>query len=810
MNNDKLRKALDTIALQYTEGNCSTDILIKACNNYKIRTGFNDDFNYALIVAKSCIDSINKISKDNEIEKGIVPGQTKVVDGILYIYSATKNGSKTQYDWHVARTQASAAKMRNKNIDDKSAAKKSTYVNDLFPKDLKSLTVVKRLGGSTGAVLVKDVNGRQFVKKIGTNTSNEHIESEYRANQLYQLLGCRVPDYELYDDGKNKVLLSRFIPGLREVNKYSGDKACKQLAEHAIADILLANWDVYCNDNSNYDSAGRIIRVDNGGSLDFRAQGAKKVFDGDVKKTYEDMVKHNKAVFDQLDPDDGIKQIQEIRKNKDKIIQFMIDSNYPQNIINAISKRIDNLTDIEKIFTDKKDAYNKQKNAVVKPRTLLPSSQMYREFTDKEIQDFYDNAVGSDHKEKFYKKDKFGWDFLHTICVARGFDARPRVVEDDEYWAFVKKAKNRQMFRGVQSGNVSADFSINQFKFDDDDFVGIEGIHGAGLYFHMNDADLSKGGKKGNGDRDKDNYKNSDAYGHALSYSQGSQKNIILAALEDDFKLIEKHELIDKIKELAAKGLDAKKADDLKNEMKSISDEIVAIKDKIDNYSATIRQKIYFDNHYDESSVIDLQETIDTIIDWGKYNANGERDFPKFDDFVRKDCVKWIIANGGTVTERHGELTFSLPNSNESLTLQKFVWDNPRCIRQSNPAMPFYHLYAERFKDWFLEHHVRPVQEKVDLAIKNDDGKMLKEYQDKLNSKQREYNKTEVEYNKIMQNDPEKNIYQGALSAGAHSYGVIAALLGYDGIKVNNGNGGSNSFIVVLNRSKVVVNKVQK
>lgn len=804
MNNDKLRKALDTIALQYTEGNCSTDILIKACNNYKIRTGFNDDFNYALIVAKSCIDSINRVSKDNEIEKGIVPGQTKVVDGILYIYSATKNGSKTQYDWHVARTQAAAAKMRNKNIDDKSAAKKSAYVNDLFPKDLNSLTVVKRLGGSTGAQLVKDVNGRQFVKKIGSNTSNEHVESEYRANQLYQILGCRVPDYELYDDGKNKVLLSRFIPGLKEVNKYSGDKACKQLAEHAIADVLLANWDVYCNDNSNYDSAGRIIRVDNGGSLDYRAQGAKKVFDGDVKKTFDDMVVHNKAVFDQLKPADGIKQIQEIRKNKDKIIQFMKDSNYPKNVVDAIFKRIDNLSEIEKVFTDQQNAYNKQKNRIIRSRTILPAAQMYRKFSDKEVQDFYDNATGSNYTRKFSYKGKFGWDLLHTICVARGFDARPRVVEDDEYWKFCEKSKFRQMFRGVRNGDVTADFSINQFKFEDDDFVGVEGIYGAGLYFHMNDGDLSGG----NGDRTKTTYTNSDAYDHANNYARGNQKNIILAGLEDDFKLIDIKDLQDKVKELAA-GKDKKKADSLKDKMKSISDECFAINDKIRNYSDIIRQKIYLDNHYDEAAVIDLQETIDTLTNWGHYNKNGELDFPKFDEFVRKECVKWITANGGTVVERHGELTFSLPNSKEKITIQRFVWDNPHCIRQSNPMAPFYHLYAERFKDWFLENHVKPVQDKVNTAIQNDDGKMLKELKDQLKGKNAEYDKTEREYKKIIQSDPNKNIYQGALDAGKHSLGVIAAILGYDGIKVKNGNGGKNSFIVVLNRSKVVVNKIQ-
>ena len=107
---DKLRKALDTIALGYSQGNCSIDKLIKACNNYKIKNGLVDDFDYEMKVAKSCIDSINGVEQDTEIAKAIVPGQTKVVDGVMYVYSKTKSGSKTDYDWHVVRRGAKTNK----------------------------------------------------------------------------------------------------------------------------------------------------------------------------------------------------------------------------------------------------------------------------------------------------------------------------------------------------------------------------------------------------------------------------------------------------------------------------------------------------------------------------------------------------------------------------------------------------------------------------------------------------------------------------------------------------------------------------
>ena len=78
----KIRKALETIALGYSQGSCSIDTLIKACNNYKIRENIVDDLDYEILVAKSCIDSINGVEQDPEICKGIVPGPTKVVEGV--------------------------------------------------------------------------------------------------------------------------------------------------------------------------------------------------------------------------------------------------------------------------------------------------------------------------------------------------------------------------------------------------------------------------------------------------------------------------------------------------------------------------------------------------------------------------------------------------------------------------------------------------------------------------------------------------------------------------------------------------------
>lgn len=169
---EDIKKALDTIALHNLEGKVSDDLLVKACDAYKIKSDdFLDDYEYHVCVAKSLYDHLNGIEPDEEICKAVVPGQTKVVDGVMYIYTATPN-AKTKYDWRVFKGK----KQVGRQVDDQKAGAKQKYINELFPTDLSNLKVVKKLGGSTGAELVEDAKGNQYVMKKGKNTSSDHVQ----------------------------------------------------------------------------------------------------------------------------------------------------------------------------------------------------------------------------------------------------------------------------------------------------------------------------------------------------------------------------------------------------------------------------------------------------------------------------------------------------------------------------------------------------------------------------------------------------------------------------------------------------------
>lgn len=59
---EEIKKALETIALKNSEGVVPDDLLIKACDAYKIKSDdFLDDYEYHVCVAKSLYDHLNGI-----------------------------------------------------------------------------------------------------------------------------------------------------------------------------------------------------------------------------------------------------------------------------------------------------------------------------------------------------------------------------------------------------------------------------------------------------------------------------------------------------------------------------------------------------------------------------------------------------------------------------------------------------------------------------------------------------------------------------------------------------------------------------
>lgn len=153
-----------------------------------------------------------------------------------------------------------------------------------FPEALGDLEKVRGLGGSTGAELMRDrMTGKQFVVKRGN--SAEHVREEFAADEVYRAAGAKVPRARMLSDSAgNPVKVAEFVEGrnlaewLKGASAEAKAKVFRQLQEHLHVDALVGNWDVAGAglDNILVDRDGNAWRIDNGGALRYRAQGAAK------------------------------------------------------------------------------------------------------------------------------------------------------------------------------------------------------------------------------------------------------------------------------------------------------------------------------------------------------------------------------------------------------------------------------------------------------------------------------------------------------------------------------------------------------
>lgn len=132
---------------------------------------------------------------------------------------------------------------------------------------------LKNLGGSTGAKLVEK-DGKKYVAKKGA--SIEHIANEYTALSIYDELGVKVAKIH---DFIGETLYTEYIEGNHLADLPINDFVRKNIAKGFVVDCIMGNWDVVGMglDNIMFNNEDKdFYRVDVGGSMKYRAQGAEK------------------------------------------------------------------------------------------------------------------------------------------------------------------------------------------------------------------------------------------------------------------------------------------------------------------------------------------------------------------------------------------------------------------------------------------------------------------------------------------------------------------------------------------------------
>jgi hypothetical protein len=183
--------------------------------------------------------------------------------------------------------------------------------------------LVRPLGGSTGAELVRDPDGGMWVRKRGA--SPEHAAAEYAANLVYAAAGVAVPETRFWrGPGGEAVVLTRYVDGAQELRGLTSPDY-RRLWDGFGVDALLGNWDVVGLVADNILVRGdQYFRVDNGGSFWFRAQGGLKRDSRGVQElwTLRDAM-HNAStarVFGRMGPRDVLAAMERVVGRRDEIL----------------------------------------------------------------------------------------------------------------------------------------------------------------------------------------------------------------------------------------------------------------------------------------------------------------------------------------------------------------------------------------------------------------------------------------------------------------------------------------------------------
>lgn len=178
-------------------------------------------------------------------------------------------------------------------------------------------------GSNKGYYVINKETGELFYAKFG----GPQGKTELLASKLYEMAGINVPEMNSFKapDGTNGTL-SKYEPDLTKVTKATAD------ANDGFGmDVLLANWDVVGegHDNMFRTADGKILRLDAGGTFDYRAMGKNKPYTSVPTEITTLLDPHHNAIsaeiFSKMTREDMISSLNKAVSLKDSEITKLLD-----------------------------------------------------------------------------------------------------------------------------------------------------------------------------------------------------------------------------------------------------------------------------------------------------------------------------------------------------------------------------------------------------------------------------------------------------------------------------------------------------
>ncbi len=338
-------------------------------------------------------------------------------------------------------------------------------------EDPKNLVAIKdfeelaNLGGSTGGgarkVKYKDSEGTERTGVIKKGASPGQIRDETTADAIYEMMGAGTKRGWLMNEGGELVMVSAFMEGYKRAGDADAEtkKAIREeMKLHFATDALLGNWDVTGADMDNvmWRKLGPdldVRRIDNGGSLRYRAMGADKgdAF-GDTVSELETMRDPNKLagqVFSDLTDEQVKKQIDDLLAKQKQILAACPDD----EVRAKLEKRLAYMKKWAMKPAAKKPTAPKPKAAPKhKESTIVPGLQV--PIAPPEVKSVAHAYQGSGFHAmndflRTYQEEHPGSDLAKRVKALNDFMEHCPSVDVSDYWRGAHSPMIAKMLQGL-------------------------------------------------------------------------------------------------------------------------------------------------------------------------------------------------------------------------------------------------------------------------------------------------------------------------------------------------------------------------
>lgn len=368
--------------------------------------------------------SAGVITEDVEVGENIYVRTSKGedIDGVIV---TIEQDPKTEFHWIQLMTDEGKLRWVNiskiRRFQKKDKGEKEESISDI--PDFSKLTYEKVLGGSSSVELQSDKDGNLFTVKKAHKGDFDQLVNEFEVNNIYRSLGFRVPEQKL--DEKSERLVSKFLEGHKELGHATistKEELVNEVKQGFVLDCLLGNWDVLGQNEDNilfsHLEDKKICRVDNGGSLEYRARGGSKEF-GESVPEIKTMREHEpgKTIYSGITDGDIKRQISELLTNIDKI---------------KVSDKLKNSKEINK--------------TLIKRINWLSNEYLFKETKKEEPKDVLRKGMPSLVTQKYFDEK---YDKLVNINGNKGIKEHIKnkilKIEEDNKYRYIKYAKDNGM-----------------------------------------------------------------------------------------------------------------------------------------------------------------------------------------------------------------------------------------------------------------------------------------------------------------------------------------------------------------------------